>query len=446
MKLYFSFTNILLIAALVIGVHFSGHAADTGYLNRSDRLNGWKTRMAFEGLYREHRTSVVEILENGHQIGLGTVVASDGYIVAKASEFGESLEVRLHDYIKHVPELVSVDETNDFALLKINAKGLKPVQWYDASRAKMGQWVLSPHEDETQVRLGVISATARQINQQPGALGVVVVNGDDYLMEEDLIDWSGFAASINEGTRPIDKWLKGKLSRNPDSALQKFLENGEDKAALQEALLRNLNRVIFGDSIYDDDRFEAVSLSPETKEAMSDDGFDSPHLNRLLLGDCYLNQLAKGQKGGRIVGVIEGSAAEKAGLQSDDHILSVGNVPVTGSRDVTRIIKTHKAGETISLVFSRDGGQLEKKVTLGYFDTTFPDQDVNIELSGDISDRRTGFESILQHDIPLPPKAMGGPLMTLEGQVIGINIARFDRVATFALPSSLVQELIEKLK
>ena len=29
---------------------------------------------------------------------------------------------------------------------------------------------------------------------------------------------------------------------------------------------------------------------------------------------------------------------------------------------------------------------------------------------------------------------MGGPLATLEGKVVGINIARVDRVTTFALP------------
>jgi S1-C subfamily serine protease len=42
--------------------------------------------------------------------------------------------------------------------------------------------------------------------------------------------------------------------------------------------------------------------------------------------------------------------------------------------------------------------------------------------------------------------AMGGPLMDLKGLAIGVNIARSDRVTTFALPSSLVKEIADKLK
>ena len=87
-----------------------------------------------------------------------------------------------------------------------------------------------------------------------------------------------------------------------------------------------------------------------------------------------------------------------------------------------------------------------KTVTLGYFDTAFPELDVNIELSGEISDRRDGYQEVIQHEIPIPPKAMGGPLLDLEGRVVGVNIARYNRVTTFALPAALVRASIEKLK
>jgi S1-C subfamily serine protease len=122
--------------------------------------------------------SVVEILDNdGKQVGLGTVVSEDGFIVTKASEFGHLLEVRLFDYSKHVPEQVSVDEANDLALLKIRSSGLRPVDWADSADSQMGQWVMSPYEDETQVRVGVISTFTRQLPKQFGALGVVTVGG-----------------------------------------------------------------------------------------------------------------------------------------------------------------------------------------------------------------------------------------------------------------------------
>ena len=106
--------------ALFLSVPSSGNAADTGYLDRSERVNGWNTRSVFEPLYEKHRDSVVEILEDGHQIALGTVVSEDGYIVTKASEFGMALEVRDAKNKVYVPEFISVDRDNDLALLKIS--------------------------------------------------------------------------------------------------------------------------------------------------------------------------------------------------------------------------------------------------------------------------------------------------------------------------------------
>lgn len=46
----------------------------------------------------------------------------------------------------------------------------------------------------------------------------------------------------------------------------------------------------------------------------------------------------------------------------------------------------------------------------------------------------------------LEPWQCGGPLVNLDGQAIGLNIARASRVATYALPSALVQRVIADLK
>jgi serine protease Do len=49
---------------------------------------------------------------------------------------------------------------------------------------------------------------------------------------------------------------------------------------------------------------------------------------------------------------------------------------------------------------------------------------------------------VLQHDLPLKPRDMGSPLLDLNGNCIGLNIARVDRVTTFALPAdSFVKEV-----
>lgn len=422
--------------------------ADLQHISRSDRLNGWRTLQGFEELFREQRASVVEILADGKQVGLGTIVSEDGFIVTKASEFGHLLEVRLFDYSKHVPEQVSVDEANDLALLKIGVTNVRPIDWVDSADYQMGQWVISPYEDETQVRVGVISTPPRQVPKQFGALGVVSVGGEDYLTENDLLDISGLVKQLDQGTRPIDLWLKNEISNASRSALKKDLSDSFQKAALLDALLSDLNYLIFERTLYAGERFKGITLSASTKNAMpgTNPRVRRSVFNRMLLVDCFPDAIKEGEPGARILNVVSDSAAETANLEPGDLIYAIDSYDVGGSQDLTRLVRQHTAGETVMVSVLRDGEQLNKQVTLSYFDATFPDQDVNIELSGDISDRRTGFKQIIQHDTPLTPQAMGGPLVTFDGKVIGINIARYDRVATFALPSALVQSLIEKLK
>ena len=58
------------------------------------------------------------------------------------------------------------------------------------------------------------------------------------------------------------------------------------------------------------------------------------------------------------------------------------------------------------------------------------------------SKRVDDFPEIIQHDTPLSAAAMGGVLLDLKGRVIGLNIARLDRVTTFALPGELVGKVV----
>jgi S1-C subfamily serine protease len=45
----------------------------------------------------------------------------------------------------------------------------------------------------------------------------------------------------------------------------------------------------------------------------------------------------------------------------------------------------------------------------------------------------------------LQPWLCGGPLVNLDGQAIGLNIARASRVTTYALPAALVQRIFTNL-
>src|SRR5204862_402625 len=63
-----------------------------------------------------------------------------------------------------------------------------------------------------------------------------------------------------------------------------------------------------------------------------------------------------------------------------------------------------------------------------------------------LSNRRSGYSVILQHDSVLKPADCGGPLVDLKGRVIGVNISRAGRVETWAIPGEVVQPLIAELQ
>ena len=82
---------------------------------------------------------------------------------------------------------------------------------------------------------------------------------------------------------------------------------------------------------------------------------------------------------------------------------------------------------------------MQLRVTLGHRSVTFDMFNRNMQMSGPVSKRKDNFPLILQHDLPLPREAMGGPVFNLEGNCIGINIARVDRVTVFTLPAIIAK-------
>jgi len=136
--------------------------------------------------------------------------------------------------------------------------------------------------------------------------------------------------------------------------------------------------------------------------------------------------------------------SEKAGMKNGDVILSIEGKAVNSTDELRKAVGKHDAGETITVVVQRKEEKKTLKITLGYRELVFAAmKSRNDTLSGKVSVRRTGFEKIIQHEVTLAPSEMGGPLLDLQGRLLGINIARRNRVEFFALPASLVQKVIK---
>ena len=108
-------------------------------------------------------------------------------------------------------------------------------------------------------------------------------------------------------------------------------------------------------------------------------------------------------------------------------------------------IVRHLAGAKLRLILRRDGRELEVVAELRTDKDrrgTSSRQEL-MRLWGPLSDVRLGFEEVIQHDSVIRPSQCGGPLVNLEGEVVGINIARVGRFESLAVTSKVVAKALE---
>ncbi|MBL9133804.1 MAG: serine protease [Verrucomicrobiaceae bacterium] len=139
-------------------------------------------------------------------------------------------------------------------------------------------------------------------------------------------------------------------------------------------------------------------------------------------------------RGVRIIGIANDSPAEAAGLRKDDVLLAIADQPVAEFKGVHDIVNKRQPGEVVEVRYLRKEKEETCRVRLASRTKILQNWEGEDFANGGISLRTDNFPDALQHDIPLVPADMGGPLATLDGKVVGINIARVDRVTTFALP------------
>lgn len=152
---------------------------------------------------------------------------------------------------------------------------------------------------------------------------------------------------------------------------------------------------------------------------------------------------AKG-KGVRILGVAEESPAEAAGLQAGDIMLQLAGETVSDFRRVNEIISNRQPGEEIEVKYKRNEQNGSLRVRLASRTKVLANWDGEDFANGGISIRTDNFAEVLQHDLPLNPVDMGSPLLDLEGKAVAVNIARVDRVTTFALPTEVFWSSVQQ--
>jgi serine protease Do len=146
---------------------------------------------------------------------------------------------------------------------------------------------------------------------------------------------------------------------------------------------------------------------------------------------------------GAVVGEVQpNSAASKAGLKVNDVILAVAGKDVADAEALVRAISKRKPGEVVVLKVRRGEEELELKAKLGKRPNNANRGDFQNMLGSKLSKIRDGFPVVLQHDSVVEPEDCGGPLVDLDGHVVGVNIARAGRTETRAIPSEVIRSLL----
>jgi hypothetical protein len=130
-----------------------------------------------------------------------------------------------------------------------------------------------------------------------------IENSATSLSASGITDPSTFLARLSNGRDAVSLFLRSQLQDTVKADLATFSPSIPTAKTIVAALVKNLNQIISGPSIYDQARFHGIPLRPETQQLLkhNDGGQQLARLNKLLLEDAYPTELAKSATTGWIV-------------------------------------------------------------------------------------------------------------------------------------------------
>ncbi len=266
--------------------------------------------------------------------GSGVIIdAKKGHIITNSHviQKAKNIIVTLNDGRRFEAEILGQDPDTDIAVLQISADQLTEIKRGDSEQLRVGDFVLAignPFGLEQSVTSGIVSALGRS--------GLGIESYEDFIQTD---------ASINPG--------------NSGGALINL--HGE---------LIGINTAIYGPS--GGNIGIGFAIPANMAFSVTEQLLQYGSVNRGKLGvaiQSLTSDLAKAfgveQTSGAIITNIEkGSAAEEAGLQSGDIVLSINGKVVNNASDMRNFIGLLRAGTKISLDILRDEKQIRITATI----------------------------------------------------------------------------------
>ena len=343
-----------LLGAFISGAYFGritsdGRAArDDSQLSQLDLGDATGSDLTVAQIVDKNENAVVEILMSGTQqnmwgqmqlvqgAGSGVIVREDGYIATNyhVIQGATKVQVTLHNGDSYSARIIGSDPANDIAVIKIDAKDLTVATIGDSSTVDVGDLAVAIGNPLGQLggtaTTGIISALDRTLDVEGTTLT---------LMQTD--------AAINGGNSGGGLFnSKGELIGIVESKASAVGVEG-----LAFALPINTVSPIINNFIENGGNVQAAEATPAVGVVISDVSEENAQYYGLESAGVYIAQ-------------VTGENAMKAGFQAEDRIVSFNGKQISNSNEFITLVRKCKVGDTVTIVVSRKGQQIEIKTVL----------------------------------------------------------------------------------
>ena len=268
--------------------------------------------------------------------GSGVIVKDDGYIATNyhVIQGANKVEVTLHNGESYPARIVGSDPANDIAVIKIDAKDLTTATIGDSSTVDVGDLAVA-------------------IGNPLGQLGGTATTGIISALDRTL-DVEGTTLTLLQTDAAINGGNSGGGLFNSKGELIGIVESKASAVGVEGlAFALPINNVsgIINDLIENGGSAQVASGTPAVGVVISEVSEDNAQYYGLESAGVYIAQ-------------VTGENARSAGFQEMDRIISFNGTKINSSNEFITLVRKCKVGDTVTVVVSRKGQEIEIKTVL----------------------------------------------------------------------------------
>lgn len=277
--------------------------------------------------------------------GSGVIVKDNGYIATNyhVVQGANKVEVTLHNGDVYKATIVGTDQSNDIAVIKIDAKDLTTAKIGDSSKVAVGDLAVAIGNPLGQLggtaTSGIISALDRTLTIEGTTLTL--------LQTDAAINGGNSGGGLFNGSGELIGIVESKASAVGVEGLAFALPINTVSGIIND-MIEN------GGSSQD-----STSVTPAVGVVISEVSEENAQYYGLDSAGVYIAQ-------------VTGNNAQKAGFKEQDRIVSLDGKEISTSAEFISLIRKHKVGDTVTIVVSRSGQEIEIKTELEALETTQP--------------------------------------------------------------------------